>query len=759
MKSSALGGLVALRRSAGRWLGEHGLFAVWCGLGALLLVLVANPVDAAAQLVLGLLAVVVLLVFKRFQLRGVARLFFLFLAAYVSLRYWCWRTMTTVVFHEPISFTLAVALYVAELYGIVVYLLGIFVNIHPLERQPVELTGDPQEWPTVDVLIPTYNEPTELIEVTMRAALRIDYPKERFRVCLCDDGGTEQKRNDKDPRKAEQAFQRNIELKALCRRLGASYLTRARNLHAKAGNINSALMEHTSGELILILDTDHVPTTDILKNTVGWHLRDPKMFLVQTPHFFLNPDPIERNLGTWDSMPSENEMFYRVIQKGLDFWGASFFCGSAALLRRKFLMEVGGIAGETITEDAETALGLHARGYHSAYIARPMISGLSPETFGGFILQRTRWAQGMVQIFLLKNPLRLKGLRLYQRLCYVNSCFFWFFPYTRIAFLLAPLALLFFGLRIFDAGPVELFAYTVPHVAAVILTSHFLFGHVRWSWVSELYELMQSFYCLPAIIEVFMKPRAPTFNVTPKGETLDRDFISPLAKPFYVVLALTVVAPFFGIQRILTHPKEAYSVIVSLFWTGLNLILLLSAIGALLERKQRRATPRMAVAGTLELLLGGQTLTGGIGDISLGGVGAVLDAAPAGQLVGERGRVRLKMATGEDCEFHVLVRSQRLDAGKPFLGVEFEHRSGAEASEKVSLVTGHSQRWITFQERREQKMGVWRSLLLLAGLGLRFSTEHFWKLLVDQTTAAWLAVKRALASVRSFILKPELPFS
>ncbi len=53
------------------------------------------------------------------------------------------------------------------------------------------------------------------------------------------------------------------EFQLLCRKLGARYLTRERNEHAKAGNINEA-MRHTYGKLILILDADHVPTVDIL---------------------------------------------------------------------------------------------------------------------------------------------------------------------------------------------------------------------------------------------------------------------------------------------------------------------------------------------------------------------------------------------------------------------------------------------------------------------------------------------------------------
>ena len=80
-------------------------------------------------------------------------------------------------------------------------------------------------------------------------------------------------------------------------------------------------------------------------------------------------------------MPSENEMFYAITQRGLDKWNGSFFCGSAALLRRAALAESGGFSGITITEDCETAFELHARGWTSLYVDKPLIAGLQPETF------------------------------------------------------------------------------------------------------------------------------------------------------------------------------------------------------------------------------------------------------------------------------------------------------------------------------------------------------------------------------------------
>ena len=123
--------------------------------------------------------------------------------------------------------------------------------------------------------------------------------------------------------------------------------------------------KQSDGELIVVFDADHVPVREFLKETVGYFREDPRLFLCQTPHFFTNPDPLERNLETFQNMPSENEMFYGIIQKGLDKWNGAFFCGSAAVIRREALKAVGGFSGITITEDCETALDLHSRGWRS----------------------------------------------------------------------------------------------------------------------------------------------------------------------------------------------------------------------------------------------------------------------------------------------------------------------------------------------------------------------------------------------------------
>lgn len=723
------------------------LMLAWIGLSLVFALLCAIPVRLEAQALLNAALLVVLFSLRKIRLHPAARIAFLLLASYVSMRYFFWRVFNTLGFHDVFSTAFALALFGAELYGLTVYALGIFVNVHPYDRKPEPLPEDTALWPSVDVMVPSYNEDAELLEVTLIAALQIDYPADKLHVHLLDDGGTVQKRNDEDPVKAAEAERRHRELKRMCAELGAHYHTRERNEHAKAGNVNSAF-ENTSADLVLILDADHVPARDILLNTAGLFVEDEKLFLVQTPHFFINPDPIERNLGTYNKMPSENEMFYGVIQKGLDFWGASFFCGSAALMRRSCLAEIGGISGITITEDAETALELHARGYRSAYISKPMIAGLQPETFTGFVVQRVRWAQGMVQIFLLKNPLLQKGLKLRQKLCYLNSSFFWFFCYARVMFLLAPVAHLVFGLRVYDANLPEFLAYALPHVVAAVIVSHKIFGAVRWTLVSELYELMQSFFSLKGIIKVVRNPRAPTFLVTPKGEQLDKDFISPLAKPFYWLLGVALLAMCAGVARLVFLPLERDAVYITMGWNCFNLLLLLGALGALHEKKQMRSTPRVPCDLPGELLVGDAALACRVSDLSVGGAGLVFAPDVAGEIP-DRDQGFLRVRRPLDDTWTVIPVDLRFrargDGGTLRMGVRFDPASGTEKGEIVALVHADSDSWMELMKSRNFDAGLARGAAFLMKRGLTHSIEHVRELL-QQSWLRLRALARSLAS-------------
>ncbi len=678
-------------------------------------------VDLVVQALLAAGVLTTLWGLRRLPRVKVWRLIFLSLAGFLLLRYLFWRTFTTLGFDDPLSFGASILLYGAECYGLSMWFLSAFTNVYPTARPK----RSARFWPSVDVYVPTYDEPEEILRVTLTAAKAMDYPPYRLNVYLLDDGATLSKRHALDLAIARIAWERHAKLQALCRELGVHYLTREDNSHAKAGNLNAAF-KRTRGELIAVLDCDHVPAVDFLRETVPY-FADPKVFLVQTPHFFATPDPIEKNLGLFGRMPSESTMFYSAVQLGLDFWGGSFFCGSAAVLRRKALEEIGGFSGQTVTEDAETALKLHARGWRSVYLARPLVAGLQPETFASLVRQRVRWAQGMIQLFLFTNPLRQKGLNLGQRLAYFNCVWFWFFPLARVVFLLAPLVYLLFGLKIYDASLAEIAVYTCPYLAALVLTQEYLFGRVRWILISEIYESMLSLFSLKAVLLTLRHPEAPKFAVTPKGENLAENFISPLATPFYLLLALSLLGFLGAFWRWQGFPEERPMVLLTALWNLLSFLVLTASLGALYERRQRRLNPRLP-AGKLpaSLEIGERSFKVVLRDISVGGAGLTGIAIPL--TLGETGILCLEHPVLK-LPFRIKVKLVEQSLGTKSLGVKFLPGNLAEFRALVLLVYGDSRRWQALLAERLRPVGVGSAVLTLLACGLRQAGEHLAALL------------------------------
>ena len=680
---------------------------VWAVIAAVVVLLVTLPISLQAHLIAGAIVVSAMIVLKFLRPHGVWRLIALGLGTAIVLRYIYWRTTSTL---PPVNqiedFIPAMTLYLAELYNIGMLFLSLFVVAMPLPRRktpPIDL----QTAPAIDVFVPTYNEDAELLATTLSAALAMDYRADRLKVYLLDDGGTDEKCNGDNFVAASAARERRATLQTLCAGLGVTYLTRDRNIGAKAGNLNNGIA-HSTGELIVVFDADHAPARSFLTETVGYFALDPMLFLVQTPHFFINPDPLERNLKTFKHMPSENEMFYGIIQRGLDKWDASFFCGSAAVLRRTALETTNGFQGRSITEDAETAITLHATGWHSVYVDKPLIAGLQPATFASFIGQRSRWAQGMMQILIYHRPLFKKGLTLPQRLCYSSSALFWFFPFARLIFLVSPLFYLFFGLQIFTASGGEFFAYILSYMIVNLMMQNYLYGRYRWPWISELYEFIQAVYLLPAVISVLFNPSKPTFKVTAKNESLETRHVSELGKPFFIifaVLSLGVVATYW---RTITEPYNADTTLVVGLWNFLNLLMAGCALGVVSERPEGRAARRFSVKRRGEITFNGQTAPTMTENASVDGVALRVMSTAFGDLrIGSEAQISfettINMPRGT-----LTVRVMRLtpDEKGMLLGCQYLASEPLHSRMIADLAFSDAERWAVFQQARRQNMGV-----------------------------------------------------
>jgi cellulose synthase (UDP-forming) len=559
------------------------------------------PLGIREQLIFGVTVFLLALLLNLFRKSTLVTMMLVVISLTVSTRYIYWRLSSTLGLESVLEITLGSILLMAEVYAYVVMWFGYLQTMWPLRRNPVPLPRDPSSWPTVDVLVPTYNEPLEVVRATLLAAKAIDWPADRLHVACLDDG-------------------RRPEFKAFCESAGVGYVTRPDNEHAKAGNINHALKQ-MKGEFVAIFDCDHLPTRSFLQFTMGWMLRDPKMALVQTPHHFHSPDPFEKNFKIFRRIPNEEDLFYGLVQPGNDLWNATFFCGSCAVLRRTALDEVGGIATSTVTEDAHTALKMHRKGWNSSFINVPMASGLATESLSAHVGQRIRWARGMTQVLRTDNPLFGRGLKLMQRFFYSSAMIHFLNGLPRLIFMLAPLIFLFFSVNLFNRAAALVLTYALPHLFHAILTSSRIQRDYRHSFWAEVYETVLATYILLPTTLALINPKLGKFNVTAKGGLVKSDFFdAKIARPYIVLLLLNLAAIVVGAWRIHLGRTPVDALAINLAWATYNVIMLSAAIAVAYEAKQRRKVTRISVDVPITLrLASGHTIRANTVDLSRGG--------------------------------------------------------------------------------------------------------------------------------------------
>jgi len=261
---------------------------------------------------------------------------------------------------HPVLFALLV---VAELFN-VVHALGFWWTCSRAGRRR---SRPHHGTPDVDVLIPVYGEPVEVVEPTVVAAAALRGA--RVHVALLDDGGSPA-------------------MEELARRHGIRYLRRTLHVGAKAGNINHALAR-TSAPYLAVFDCDHVPAPDFLERCLG-HFDDPSVGLVQTPQWYANAPDNEVAAAA----AAQQALFFGPIARGKDARGAMFCCGTNMVFRREALEDAGGFPEQSVTEDFQLSLTLHELGWRTAYVAEVLAQGLGPEDMASYASQQQRWARG-----------------------------------------------------------------------------------------------------------------------------------------------------------------------------------------------------------------------------------------------------------------------------------------------------------------------------------------------------------------------------
>lgn len=335
-----------------------------------------------------------------------------------------------------------------------------------------------------------------------------------------------------------------------------------------------------------MLDADFVPHRGFLSRTLAL-FKDAKIGLVQTPQHFFNADPVQHNLGLSRSYPDEQRFFFDHLQPARDAWGIAFCCGTSSVIRWKAVQDVGGFPTDSITEDFMITLVLRDHGWETAYLDEPLTEGLAPEGLKEYVVQRSRWCLGMMQIARSSvGPFAHNNLRLRDRWGIIDAVLYWLttFPF-RLATLTYPLLYWYFNIVVVNAEVADMISYFGVYYFWVLLAMNAVARGMVIPVLNDVSQILGAIPISRSAIIGLIKPHGHPFKVTAKGGDRSRTVIQwEMLRPYLILLLLTIGGLMIGIfsdQFAFNDAGQGKSVV--LFWTLYNVLVLLLTLITFVE--------------------------------------------------------------------------------------------------------------------------------------------------------------------------------
>ncbi len=499
--------------------------------------------------------------------------------------YLLWRTFRTVPLHDGIVSAVAgISLLVVEIFGMFEAFVHYF-NMHKIENHEIPVVP-PEEYPDIDVLIATYNEPPELLYKTVNGCVHMEYPdKNKVHIYICDDGN-------------------RSEMKELAQKMGVGYLNREDHKGAKAGNLNHA-MSVTSSPLIATFDADMIPRREFLMVTAAYFVDQEiknreleekdriKIGFIQTPQSFYNPDLFQFNLFSESTIPNEQDYFYKDVQVSRNKSNSVIYGGSNTLISREALNDVGGFYTKSITEDFATGMLIQGKGYKCLAINHVLASGLSPTDLKSLINQRVRWGRGCIQTGRKMHLIFNLKLKFKQKINYLASVWYWYASWKRLIYIMSPILFATFGVMVVKCTLMEVLIFWLPMYISSNISLKMMSRNIRTTKWTNLYEtIIFPFMLIPTLLETFCISMKK-FKVT-KKERKQEERNWPYAIPYAILVVLSVI----GIVNCIswTFATGRIDYIVILFWLFLNLYNIVMSLFFILGRKTVRNAERQKVS-------------------------------------------------------------------------------------------------------------------------------------------------------------------
>lgn len=240
--------------------------------------------------------------------------------------------------------------------------------------------------PHVVVQIPSFNEGA-LIERSIAAAARLDWPKGKLHIQVCDDS------TDQTTALARAAAAR-------AEGIDVTVLHRGDRSDFKAGALRNA-MAQTEHAYFAILDVDYVAPPDFLRRCMAVLLADRQLAFVQARVDFFNSG------DNWLTRAQRIILdFHYGIEQATRSWGDQVlpFNGTCGIWRRAAIEAADGWSGATVAEDLDLSYRAWLKGWHGSYVTSVTVFGELPTRLRVWTSQQRRWAAGVGEVAFRMLP-------------------------------------------------------------------------------------------------------------------------------------------------------------------------------------------------------------------------------------------------------------------------------------------------------------------------------------------------------------------
>jgi cellulose synthase/poly-beta-1,6-N-acetylglucosamine synthase-like glycosyltransferase len=229
-----------------------------------------------------------------------------------------------------------------------------------------------KNFPSTTVIVPCWNEEMTVTK-TVESLLELDYPKDKLKLMLIDDGSTD------GTWKAIQKFKENPQVEIFTKQNGGKYSA-----------LNFGLSKLKT-DLVGCLDADSYVERDSLKKIVMYFEDNETMAVAPSIKLWEHENVLQK-------LQKVEYAFGIFTRKMFHYMDAIYITpGPFSIFRKEVFENLGGYKHAHNTEDIEIALRMQRNGYKISHAHEAWVYTIPPRTLSKLLKQRVRWSYGFIK--------------------------------------------------------------------------------------------------------------------------------------------------------------------------------------------------------------------------------------------------------------------------------------------------------------------------------------------------------------------------